>query len=331
MKLATRYRYRVYSIAALVSSVFLFATATLSAAQFPTKPVRLIVQFSPGGGSDVNARQLAAHLEALWKQSVVVHNMGGAGGNLANAATANSERDGYTLLFASLSTIVNNLALYGKLTYDPDKDLAPVVMLGGVPLVLMVNVKSPPTDVASLIALAKRYPHTLNYGSGGVGTTMHLTGELLKAKAGIDIVHVPFKGANAAVMAIMGGEIQFIFQNAGLVESQLATGKVKALAITSNQRTKGFPELPTFKESGMPDFESAINYGIYVAAGTPAALIAQLNRDINTVLKDPKYQQQMANLGVEIEGGTPKQLGDYVAAERKIWVPIIRKLGIGSK
>ena len=328
MKLATRCRYRLSSIAALVSSVFLFAAATSSAEQFPAKPVRLIVQFSPGGGADVNARRLAGQLEALWNQSIVVHNMGGAGGNLANAATASSEPDGYTLLFASLATIVNNPTLYRELTYDADKDLAPVVLVGEVPLVLMVNAKSPAKDVASFIALAKQHPHTMNYGSGGVGTTMHLTGELLKAKAGIDIVHVPFKGANDAFTSIVGGEIQFIFQNVGVATSQLKTGWVKALAITSNQRTKGLPELPTFKESGMPDFQAAITYGIYVAGGTPAPLIAQLNRDINTVLKNPKYVEQMAILGVEVGGGTPQQLADYIAAERKQWVPIIRKLGI---
>jgi len=329
MKLAIRHGHKLHCIAALLSSVFLFATATSSAEKFPTKSVRLIVQFSPGGGADTNARRLGLQLEALWKQSIVVQNLGGAGGNLANAATATSEPDGYTLLFASLATMVNNPTLYqGKLTYDPDKDLAPVVLVGGVPLVLMVNAKSPAKDVASFIALAKQQPHALNFGSGGVGTTQHLTGELLKAKAGIDIVHVPFKGATPAVAAIMGGEIQLIFQNAGVAASQVKTGRVKLLAITSNQRTKGLPNLPTFKESGMPDFQAAITYGIYVAGGTPAPLIAQLNRDINTVLKTPKYEEQMAILGVELEGGTPQQLADFVAAERKIWVPIIRNLGL---
>lgn len=318
--------------AATVAATALFTAAAYSpAAEFPSKPVRLLVPFAPGGGADLNARRFAEQLQALWKQSIVVQNQGGAGGNVAAAATVASEPDGYTLLFASLSGMANNLTLYqGRLAFDMDRDLAAVVLVGEVPLVLMVGATSPAKDVASLIALARQRPKTMHFGSGGVGTSMHLTGELFKAVAGIDIVHVPFKGAGPVAAAIMGGEIQMIFQNAGLAESQIKSGRLKVLAVAGRKRLSILSELPTFTESGVPDFHAAITYGIYVQGTTPAPLIGRLNRDINTVLNDPKYKAQMARLGVEVLGGTTRELVDYVAAERKKWVPIIRKLGIKS-
>ena len=329
MTLSVRHTGRIPRLAGLIACSFFMGAAASAADKYPAKPVRLIVPFAPGGGADLNARRLGNQLSDFWKQSVVIHNMGGAGGNLAAAATAASETDGYTMLFASIAIIVNNPTLYGgKLKYDPDKDLAPVVLVGSVPLVLMLNAATPPKDVKSLITLAKQRPNALNFGSGGVGTSMHLTGELFKARSGVDIVHVPFKGASAVVAAMMNGEVQVLFQNAGLAKSQVQTGRLKALAITSNSRMKILPDLPTFKESGMPGFTAAISYGIYVAGGTPSALVAQLNRDINKVLQNPKYREQMEMLGVEVGGGTPQELAAFVVEERKKWVPIITKLGL---
>jgi tripartite-type tricarboxylate transporter receptor subunit TctC len=233
------------------------------------------------------------------------------------------------MLFASLAIIVNNPTLYSNLQVDPDKDLAPVVLIGEVPLVLLVNAELPAKDVASFIALAKQRP--VHFGSGGVGTSMHLAGELLNSVAGIKMVHVPFKGAGPVVAAIMGNEIQMIMQNAALAEGQVKGGRLKALAIASPKRLVMLPNLPTFEESGMPNYRAAISYGIYVRAGTPASVIATLNRSINAVLSDPAYRKQMASLGMELAGGTPQQLAAYVAAERKKWVPIIRALGIKVK
>lgn len=288
----------------------------------------MIVPFVAGGGADLTARQLAERLGAMWNQPVVIQNSGGAGGNLAVAATASSEPTGYTVLFASVAIIANNPTLYGKLPFDPDRDLAPVILLGEVPLVLMVSAGLPANDVSSFIALAKKQPGTLHYGSGGVGTSMHLAGELLKSVAGIDLVHVPFKGANQVVAAIMGNEIQFIFQNAALVDAQVKGGRVKALGIASAKRLGALPDVPTFEESGMPGFRAAISYGIYVRSGTPAAVVATLNRNVQSVLDDPGYRKQMGALGFELTGGTPQQLTAYVQTERKKWIPIIRKLGI---
>lgn len=288
----------------------------------------MIVPFVAGGGADVTARRLAEQLGAIWKQPVVIQNSGGAGGNIAVAAAASSEPTGYTVLFASVAIIANNPTLFEKLPFNPDKDLAPVILLGNVPLVLLVSAALPATDVPSFIALAKKQPGTLHFGSGGIGTSMHLAGELLKAAAGIDLVHVPFKGANQTIAAIMGNEVQFIFQNAALVEGQVKGGRVKALAIASAKRLGTLPDLPTFEESGVPGFRVGIGYGLYVRSGTPASVISTLNRDIQTVLDDPAYRKQMTALGFELAGGTPQELTTYVQTERKKWTPIIRKLGI---
>ena len=316
--------------AALLSAVLVTCALGVSAQGFPTRPVRMIVPFVAGGGADVTARRLATELGAAWKQPVVIQNSGGAGGNVAVAAAASSEPTGYTMLFASVAIIANNPTLYEKLPFDVDRDLAPVILLGEVPLVLMVSAALPATDVPSFIALAKKQPGTLHFGSGGVGTSMHLTGELLKSVAGIDLVHVPFKGANQVVAAIFGNEIQFIFQNAALVEGQVKGGRVRALAIASPKRLGTLPDLPTFEESGVPNFRAGISYGIYVRSGTQARVISTLNRDIQAVLDDPAYRKQMSVLGFELAGGSPQQLTAYVQAERKKWVPIIRKLGIKS-
>jgi tripartite-type tricarboxylate transporter receptor subunit TctC len=192
--------------------------------------------------------------------------------------------------------------------------------------VLLVNAELPANDVASFIALAKQRP--VHFGSGGVGTSMHLAGELLNSVAGIKMVHVPFKGAGPVVAAIMGNEIQMIMQNAALAEGQVKGGRLKALAVASSNRLAMLPKIPTFEESGVPSFRAAISYGIYVRVGTPASVIATLNHSINSVLSDPAYRKQMASLGMELAGGTPQQLAAYVATERKKWVPIIRALGI---
>ena len=313
---------------ATLSVALMTGTATVSAQEFPTRPVRVIVPFAPGGGSDLNARRLAQQLENLWKQSLVIHNMGGAGGNLAAAATASSEPTGYTLFFASLAIIVNNPTLYaGRLPFDVDKDLAPVAMIGEVPLVLMVNTGFPANNLASFIDYGKKNPGKVHFGSGGVGTSMHLTGELMNSVAGIKMVHVPYKGAGPVVAAIMSNEIQMIFQNAALAESQIKTGRLKVLASASAKRLAALPDVPTFDEGGLPNFRASISYGVYVRSGTPRAMLATLNRSINTVLKNPQFVKQMAAAGVELSGGTPQQLTDFVKVERKRWVPIITSLG----
>ncbi|MCC7414339.1 MAG: tripartite tricarboxylate transporter substrate binding protein [Gammaproteobacteria bacterium] len=313
-------------VVAGVAAVLLAATANAPAQEFPEKPARMIVPFAPGGGADFNARRLSDQLSERWKQPVVVHNMGGGGGNVALAATAASEPTGYTMLFASLAIIVNNPTLYSNLSFDPDKDLTPVALIGEVPLVLMVNADLPAKDLASFIALAKQRP--VHFGSGGVGTSMHLAGELLNAVAGIKMVHIPYKGAGVVVAAIMANEVQMIMQNVALAEGQIKGGRLKVLAAASPKRLAMLPNVPTFAESGLPDYRAAISYGIYVRAGTPAPVIAALNRSINAVLDDPAYRKQMSMLGMELAGGTPQQLAAYVAAERKKWVPILRTLGI---
>jgi len=311
------------SVVAMITCV-----SIAQAENFPVKPVRLIVPFSAGGGADLNARRLAQRLNSLWKQPVIVHNVAGAAGNLAAATTASSQPDGYTLFFASLAIIVSNPALYKKLPFDPDRDFAPVVLIGEGPHVLLVSSASPATKVSELIALAKERPGSLNFGSGGVGTSLHLAGELLKAVTGIDIVHVPYKGAALAIAAMVGDEIQMLFDNGSSAVGHIRAGRVRGLAIASQTRSGVLPDVPTFEETGIANFRSGVGHGIYVRSGTPAAVIRLVNRAINTVFEEPEYKKQMAALAYNLAGGTPEQLRAHVDAERKKWLPIIRKQGI---
>jgi len=313
---------------ALLSGLLLAGAASTWAQQFPNRPVRVIVPFAPGGGSDLAARRLSTQLESHWKQTMVVHNMGGAGGNLAMQATASSEPNGYTLFFASLAIVVNNPVLYPGLAIDVDRDLAPVSLVGQVPLVLLVNAQFPAKDLNGFIAHAKQNPGKIHYGSGGAGTSMHLAAELMNSMAGIKMTHVPYKGAGPVVAAIMGNEIQMIFQNASLGETQVKTGRVKLLATASDKRLASLPDLPTFDEAGLKGFRASIAYGVYTRAGTPPALLQTLNQSINTVLKNPEFVAQMTAGGVVLTGGTPQEMKAFVDGERKRWVPIIQSLGL---
>jgi tripartite-type tricarboxylate transporter receptor subunit TctC len=320
-------RYVMSMMALLLASVLLASHAGAAANEFPSRPVRLIVPFAAGGGADLTARRLAQALESHWKQSIVVDNRGGAGGNLAVGIVASSEPNGYSVLFASMAIIVNNPTLYRNLSFDVDKDITPVAMVGEVPLALMVNNNFPANDLKGFIAYAKQYPGKINFGSGGPGTSMHLGGELLSSVAGIKMVHVPFKGAGPVVAAILGGEIQMILQNVALAEPQLKTGLVKVLATAASKRAAGLPDVPTFAEAGLP-FEASIAYGIYTRAGTPAAVVAATNRAINAVLKDPEFLKLLAAGGIVPMGGSPQDVTAFVQAERKKWVPLLKSLGL---
>jgi len=307
------------------------AAAPISAQDFPSKPVRMIAPFAPGGGADIAARRLAQRLNALWKQPVIVQNIAGAAGNLAAATTANSVPDGYTLLFASLPIFVNNPAMYDKLPFDPDRDFAPVILVADTPHVLLVSSAFRAANVRELIAMGKEKPGSLNFGSGGQGTSLHLAGELFKVVTGIDMVHVPYKGAAPAIAAMLGDDIQMLFDNASSSVIHIRAGRTRGLGVASPTRSGALPEVPTFDESGVPNFHSGIQHGIFVRAGTPPATVAAINRAINTVFKEPDYRKQLTGSGVNVAGGTPGELAAFIVAERKKWVPIIRKQGLKAQ
>ena len=314
----------------LLSAVAGLALTTITtlppayAQAYPTKPVRLIVPFAPGGGADITARGIAQRLSTIWKQPVVPHNIAGAAGNVAAVTTAASQPDGYTLFFATVPIIVSNPALYDKLSFNPERDFSPVIFIGEGPHVLLVSSGFKATKLSELIALAKERPGQLNFGSGGVGTSLHLAGEYLKTRAGIEMVHVPYKGAAPAIAAMQGNEIQMLFDNGLSAIGHIRSGRTRGLAIASEGRSPVLPEVPTFEESGIPNFRSAVGHSIYVRSGTPAAIVHTVNRAFNTVLQDAEYKQQMTALAYNFAGGTPEQLKAHIESEKKKWLPIIR-------
>ncbi len=310
-------------------AVAMMTCASIAPAQeYPIKPARLVVPFSAGGGADLYARRLAERLENSWKQPVIVHNVAGGAGNLAAVAVAGSEPDGYTLFFASLPIFVTNPVMYGKLPFDPDRDFTPVILMSETPHILVVSAAFRATTLSGLIALAKERPGQLNFGSGGQGTSLHLAGELLKLVAGISIVHVPYKGAAPAVVAMLSDEIQMLFDNVSAAVGHIRGGRVRGLAMASKVRVAPLPDVPTFDEGGIRNFYSSIPHGIFVRAGTPAAVVAAINRTINTVIEEADYRKQLAAVGIIPAGGTPEQLTTYLAAERKKWLPLIQRQGI---
>ncbi len=320
----------VMTVRSAISTLFvLMAGASPSMAQdYPTKTVRIAIPFAAGGGTDINARQLADRLSKQWKQPVIVDNLGGGGGNVAAASVVSKPDDGYTVFFTSMNVITLNPLLYQKLTYNADRDFAPVMLYSDTPHVLMISSAFPAAKLAEFIAHAKANPGTIHFGSGGHGTSQHLSGELLKIRAGVDLRHVPYKGSGQAVPAIIGNEIQMIFESISTAIGHVRNGRIRGLGVASRARAPVLPEVPTMEEGGFPGFTSGVWAGVVVRSGTPAAVVNTLNRSINTVTSDTEYKKQMSDLGINLVGGTPEHLTAYIANERKVWTPIIQKLNL---
>lgn len=318
------------TVRSAISTLFLLmAGASPSMAQdYPTKTVRIAIPFAAGGGTDINARQLADRLSKQWKQPVIVDNLGGGGGNVAAASVVSKPDDGYTVFFTSMNVITLNPLLYQKLTYNADRDFAPVMLYSDTPHVLMISSAFPAAKLAEFIAHAKANPGTIHFGSGGHGTSQHLSGELLKIRAGVDLRHVPYKGSGQAVPAIIGNEIQMIFESISTAIGHVRNGRIRGLGVASRARAPVLPEVPTMEEGGFPGFTSGVWAGVVVRSGTPAAVVNTLNRGINTVTSDTDYKKQMSDLGINLVGGTPEHLTAYIANERKVWTPIIQKLNL---
>jgi len=305
-------------------------TSACTAETFPTQPVRIVAATPPGGAADVNARRLADKLSRMWKQPVVVQNLSGGAGNVAASAVAQATANGYTLLFAAHPVLAVNPLLYQKLPFDPDRDFRPIVLLSKMPHVLLASPALPATTVRELIALAKARPGSLNYGSGGAGTSIHLAGELLADTARVDIRHVPYRGGAPAVTALIGGEIQLLFDATATAIGHIRGGRVRAIAIASGKRSQVLPDVPTFAEDGVRGMESVIAHAILVPAKTSASMTTTLNRAINETLHDPDYMRQMTDFGADLIGGSPADLQTFLAAERTKWAELIRKRDIKS-
>jgi tripartite-type tricarboxylate transporter receptor subunit TctC len=296
-------------------------------AGFPEKPLRFIVGFTPGGPSDILARALGQKLAELWTEQVVIENRPGAGGNIAAELVAKSAPDGYTWLLGNNSILATNQSLYGKLAYDPVKDFAPVALVAIQPNILVVNPGVPAGSVKELIALAKAKPGELNYASSGSGAAAHLAGELFKAMASVEMVHVPYKGAQPALTDVIAGQAQLMFATSASVIPYIKAGRLRALAVTTARRSASVPELPTLSEAGVPGFEAITWHGVVVPAATPTPLVRRLNADIVKVLHIRDLRERLESLGAELAAGTPQDFAEYISHEIPKWAKVVKDSG----
>ena len=294
---------------------------------YPTKPVTIIVPWPPGGPSDIAARPMAKALTDEMKQTFIIDNRGGAGGNIGTAMVAKAAPDGYTLLITSSAPIVINPSLYKQMPFDPQKDLAPITNLLRVPLILAVHPSVPAKNLQELIAYVNSQKGKVQYASAGNGTPQHLTGELFKATAKLDMIHVPYKGSAPAITDLIGGHVPIMFDSAIAILPHIKGGKVKAIAITSAKRSSILPDVPTFGEAGMKGFESYAWYGFFAPAKTPKEIVAKLNADALKAMKQPEWQKVLADTGSENVGESPEQFATFIKAEATKWAKVVKDSG----
>jgi len=300
----------------------------VSAQEFPSRPLRLVVGFPPGGGADGAARAVAQKLTESLGQAVVVDNRSGAGGNVAAEIVAHAVADGHTLLVTSPGPVVINPALYASLPYDPQKELAPVTLIAAGANVLTVHPAVQANNVQQLMALARSKPDTLNYASSGIGTIPHLSGELFRIAARLPVVHVAYKGAGAAVIDVMAGRADYILVSVPSVLTQIRAKRLRALAVTTLKRAAALPDLPTIDESGLPGYESIAWWGVMAPAAVPMSVVSTLNRTIVKSLNATETRERLATEGVEVAGTTPAQFGDFLKRETAKWAQVIKTAGI---
>ena len=315
-------------IAVAAASTAASAQGAPPAANYPTKPIRLVVTYPPGGNTDLVGRAVAQKLGEAWGQQVVVDNRGGAGGVLGTVIAKQAAADGYTILLGTSAGMVLNPLLMNKLPYDPHRDFAPVSLVIVNPQLLVVHPGLPARNIREFIALAKAKPGQLNFGSSGVGTPNHLGGEMLKAMAGISIVHVPYKGGAASITDLIAGQVQLVISSAPSVVPHVRSGRLRALAIGSAKRTPALPDVPTVAESGVPGYEYTTWYGIFAPARTPAPIVARLNAEFVRMLADPQMTQRFQSQGGDPASSTPAQLTAYMREEMARWTRVIKTAGI---
>ena len=313
----------------VLAALVLAAAATGTAAQgWPEKPVRIIATFAPGGLVDTSARAVAEPLSALLGQPVVVENRAGAGGNLGTQAVAQAAPDGYTLLLAYDGTLVINPHIYSKIPFDTLKDFAPVTKLGDATLILVAHPSVPAKDLAQFLAVAKSAAKPYPYGTSGTGNTTHLVGELLKQRAGIALEHIPYKGGGPAVTDLIGGQIPLVFTAVASAQQHVKAGRLVALGVPSAKRSSSLPDVPTFQESGIADFDVASWVGISAPAGTPRPIIERLHRDLTTVLRQPQVRERYAALGIEPVGNSPSEFTAQIRADLARWEKVVKTASI---
>ena len=316
-------------LAALACALACAALPMQAAAQsYPSKAVRLIVTFPPGGSSDMAARIIAPKLAERLGQAVVIENRPGAGGGIGVDLAAKAAPDGHTIVMAPAGALTANINLYKNLPYDPVKDLAPVILVGTSPFVLAANAALPASSIREVVALARAKPGELTYASGGNGTAMHLSGELLKSMSGTNIVHVPYKGTVPAVMAVIAGDTQLAIADVTAILPHVKSGRLKVLGLLSRERSTLAPDIPTLAETGLPGYDANGWFALMAPAATPPAIVARLNTEVAAVLQLPEVREQFLRAALEAKPGTPQDLAQLIAAETVKWAKVIREAGV---
>jgi tripartite-type tricarboxylate transporter receptor subunit TctC len=310
-----------------IAVVALAGVGNSHAQGYPTRPVMLVLGFAPGGPSDVMARIFGKKLEQILGQPVVIENRSGAGGNIAAELVARASPDGHTLLLANSGILAANVSLYRKINFDPVKDFAPITLVGAQANVLVVHPSLPAHTLAELIQYAKANPGKMNFASGGHGSSPHLAAELLKAKAGIDIAHVSYRGTGPALQDLVGGHVQMSFSSVSPVIGHIQNGTLRALGVATLARTTLLPEVPTIAEQGFPGFEATGWHALVAPAATPKEVIATLYRGMMAALNDPDTRQGLTKLGIDVVASTPEELSAYIQSEIPKWAEIIKASG----
>lgn len=304
-----------------LSVVALALAGPAQAQDYPNRPIKLIVPFPAGQASDSIARIVGEQLGKSLGQPVVVDNKPGAGGNIGSDAGAKAAPDGYTLTMATAALPISK-NVYPKLPFDPEKDFAPVTLMTITPLVLVARQSLPVDSVAGLVEAARKAPGKLTFASSGIGTSHQLSGELLKALANVDLLHVPYKGSAPAHVDLMAGIVDVMFDNIVPVTPHIKSGKLKALAVTTKTRASTLPEVPTMAESGYPNFEAVAWFGLLAPAGTPAPIVERLNKEVNAIILSPEMRARLASMGAIVVGNTPEEFSRFIGAEVKKWAPV---------
>ena len=316
------------SVGLALSTAFTAPPAESAEMKYPTRPIRFVVGFLPGGPSDTIARVVGGKLAEALGQAVIVDNRAGAGGNVSADIVADAPADGHTILLGTGGPLVIAPIMGQKVGFDPERDFAPVSTLGGSMSILSANPALPASNVKELIALAKAKPGEINYASSGIGSANHLAAELMSSMANIKLTHVPYKGSGAALPALISGEVKLGFGPLLPAIPHVKAGRIKALGVSGLKRARAAPEVPTIAEQGLPGFQVDSWYGVFVPVKTPKPIVAQLNRELVRILALPEVKERLAKDGVETEGSTPEQLNSIVQNEKKMWTKVIRQANI---
>ena len=318
---------RIVGCARLLAASVAFAAIAAWAQPYPAKPIRVIVPFPAGGTADIMARVVGQKMTGTWGQQVVIDNRAGAGGNIAAELAAKAAPDGYTLFLCTVGTHAVHQTLYKKLPFDPIKDFSAIAYIAGVPNVVVVHPSIPAKNVRELIAFIKARPGQINFGSPGTGTSVHMSGEMLKVMAGLDMTHIPYKGNPQAVTDLLAGRIELMITNMPSVIPYIRSGKLRALAVTTKDRSPALPDLPTMKEAGMPGYESSAWFGLLGQAAVPRDIVIKVNAEVVRIVKLADVRQNLASQGADPLVMTPDEFGDFMKTETAKWAEVVKASG----